>query len=369
MVVILPTYNEGENIITLLDALHEVLVGRNDYTISYLVVDDNSPDGTKELVTEYQKKHKDVFLVTGKKEGLGKAMVRGMTYAVTHLKADYLLQMDADLSHDPMVIPQFFRAIGSGADFVIGSRYIPGGSIPENWGIHRKIFSIVGNAIVRYGLGCPRVHDWTGGFRLYKKIFFEQIRHELSQYSGYVFQIAFLHKSILHKARIVEVPIHFTDRLHGRSKIAPFEYIKNVLFYVIHARMSYTSTRSLVKFLIVGSAGFVINTVVLEIGVFLGFHPAAGSIAGAECAILSNFFLNNAWTFRERKIHASNRVIKLLQFNGASLGAIILQAGIVFLGTHLYGVSEYRVFYIFGVFVGMIWNYIMYSRVIWKKAA
>src|SRR3989344_6677638 len=149
LVVILPTYNEGENIITLLDALHEVLVGRNDYTISYLVVDDNSPDGTKELVTEYQKKHKDVFLVTGKKEGLGKAMVRGMTYAVTHLKADYLLQMDADLSHDPMVIPQFFRAIGSGADFVIGSRYIPGGSIPENWGIHRKIFSIVGNAIVR----------------------------------------------------------------------------------------------------------------------------------------------------------------------------------------------------------------------------
>ena len=107
LVVILPTYNEGENIIRLLDILHDVLARSPDYTVSYLVVDDYSPDGTKDLVAAYQKKHKDVYLVSGKKEGLGKAMVRGMTYAVDALKADYLLQMDADLSHDPRVIPQF----------------------------------------------------------------------------------------------------------------------------------------------------------------------------------------------------------------------------------------------------------------------
>jgi dolichol-phosphate mannosyltransferase len=369
LVVILPTYNEGENIIRLLNSLHEVLAGSKGYTIVYLVVDDNSPDGTKGLVTEYQKKHKDVFLITGKKEGLGKAMVRGMTYAVEKMDADYLLQMDADLSHDPRVIPQFLQALENGADFVIGSRYIPGGSIPENWGIHRKIFSVVGNAIVRYGLGFPSVHDWTGGFRVYKKVFFEQIRHELNHYSGYVFQIAFLHKSILNKAVIKEVPIHFTDRLYGRSKIAPFEYIRNILLYVMSSRMSDKATRSFVKFLIVGSIGFVINTVVLEIIVLLGFHPAAGSIVGAECAIVSNFFLNDAWTFRERKIHESRKFYKFLQFNGTSLGAIIIQAGVVFLGTHLYGVSEYRIFYIVGVLIGMVWNYIMYSRVIWKKTA
>jgi dolichol-phosphate mannosyltransferase len=367
LVVILPTYNERENIIRLLDKLHEVLTHVTGYSICYLIVDDTSPDGTEKIVKEYQKKHKDVFIITGKKEGLGKALLRGITYAVETMGADVLLQMDADLSHDPQVVPQFIHAIDNGADLVVGSRYIRGGSIPENWGIHRKIFSIVGNSIVRFGLGFPRVHDWTGGFRAYKKMFFDQTRNELSPYNGYVFQIAFLHKSILRHAKVVEVPIHFTDRLFGRSKIAPMEYIRNVLLYVFSSRMAHKGTRSFVKFLIVGSVGFIINTVVLEFGVFIGFHPAAGSIAGAELAIVSNFFLNNAWTFRERKIHESNRFMKFLQFNTTSLGAILLQAGSVYLGTHLYGVSEYRLFYLFGIFMGLLWNYTMYSRVIWQR--
>jgi dolichol-phosphate mannosyltransferase len=369
LVIILPTYNERENIIRLLDSLHDALSDVKKYAISYLVVDDNSPDGTEKLVGDYQKKHKDVFLITGKKEGLGKAMVRGMAYAIDTLDAAYLLQMDADLSHDPRVIPKFLHALDGGADFVVGSRYIPGGSIPENWGLHRKIFSVVGNAVVRFGLGFPRVHDWTGGFRVYKKEFFEKMRHELSPYSGYVFQIAFLHKSILHHAKIVEVPIHFTDRQYGKSKIAAFEYIKNVFLYVFFSRMAYSSTRSFVKFLIVGSLGFIINTIILEIGVYFGLHPVLGSVIGAEFAIMSNFFFNNAWTFRERKIDTSRRFHKFLQFNGASLGAIVIQAGVVYVGTHLYGVSEYRVFYIAGVLVSLMWNYMMYSRVIWKKHA
>ena len=366
LVVILPTYNERENIIRLLDALHEVLARLTGYAISYLIVDDTSPDGTEELVKDYQKKHTDVFIISGKKEGLGKALLRGMTHAVESMGADVLLQMDADLSHDPQVVPQFIHAIDNGAGLVVGSRYIRGGSIPQNWGIHRKIFSIVGNSIVRFGLGFPRVHDWTGGFRAYKKTFFEQTRDELRPYSGYVFQIAFLHKSILRHAKVVEVPIHFTDRLFGRSKIAPMEYIRNVLLYVLSSRMAYKGTRSFVKFLIVGSIGFIINTIVLEISVSIGFHPATGSIAGAELAIISNFFLNNAWTFRHRKIHESHRFIKFLQFNTTSLGAILMQAGSVFIGTHLYGVSEYRLFYLFGIFFGLIWNYTMYSRVIWR---
>jgi dolichol-phosphate mannosyltransferase len=370
LVLILPTYNERENIVKLLDLLHEALGDEKRYQVSYLVADDNSPDGTSELVEKYQKTHKDVFLISGKKEGLGKAMLRAMTYAVDRMGAEYLFQMDADLSHDPRIVPKFLRALDEGADFVVGSRYIAGGSIPSNWGVHRKIFSVVGNAIVRFGLGYPRVHDWTGGFRAYKKIFFEQVKNELDQYSGYVFQIAFLHKSIMRSAHIVEVPIHFTDRLYGRSKIAPFEYIKNVFLYVFFARLAYPSTRSFVKFLIVGSVGFVVNTIILEAGVFLGYHPAAASVVGAEFAILSNFLLNNAWTFRERKIHTKTRkLLKFIQFNGTSLGAIAIQSGIVYIGTHLYGLSEYRIFYIFGVLIGLVWNYLMYSRVIWKKHA
>lgn len=367
LVIVLPTYNERENIVSLLEALRQVMGKISGYSVSYLVVDDNSPDGTKDVVSDYQKKHRDVFLISGRKEGLGKALLRGLTHAVDVMDADILLQMDADLSHDPVVIPQFLAKLERGADFVVGSRYIPGGSIPENWGIHRKIFSVVGNAFVRFGLGFSWVHDWTGGFRAYKKKYFEQVKNELSQYGGYVFQIAFLHKAVLRGAQVAEVPIHFTDRRFGRSKIAPSEYIRNVILYVLKAQRRSPRAKKIIKFLIVGGWGFVINTIALELLVWLGLHPALASALGAEGAIVSNFILNNHWTFKDRKIERARRFGKFLQFNGTSLGAIALQAGIVFLGTHVYGVDSYRIFYVFGVLTSLGWNYIMYSRVIWRK--
>lgn len=367
LVIIIPTYNERDNIITLLDALRRVIAGVSGYDVSYLVVDDNSPDGTKELVRAYGHKHSDIFLLAGKKEGLGKALLRGVGFAVDDMGADIILQMDADLSHDPAAVPRFLKALESGADFVVGSRYIPGGSIPDNWGIHRKVQSIVGNAIVRFGLGLSQVHDWTGGFRAYKKVHFERVRHELGKYRGYVFQIAFLHKAMLGGAQVAEVPIHFTDRRFGRSKIIPSEYIRNVLVYVFLSQRQSPRARKIVKFLIVGAWGFIINTAMLELLVWLGFHPAFGSAIGAEGAIVSNFMLNNHWTFRDRKIEKSRRFLKFLQFNGTSLGAIVLQAGIVYAGTNVNGVESYRMFYILGVLTSLSWNYIMYSRVIWKR--
>lgn len=368
LVIVVPTYNERENILTLLDRLRRVMKTVPGYDISYLIVDDNSPDDTRSEVEKYRKKYSDIFIMTGKKEGLGKALLRGVSYAIDRMGADIILQMDADLSHDPAAVPEFFKAVQNGADFVVGSRYIPGGSIPSNWGIHRKIQSVAGNAIVRYGLGRAYVHDWTGGFRVYKKINFERVRHELSKYRGYVFQIAFLHKAILGGAKVAEVPIHFTDRKFGRSKIIPSEYIRNVFLYVILAQRQSARVKKWIKFLIVGGWGFVINTAILELFVWLGLHPAAGSAIGAECAIVSNFLLNNHWTFRDRKIErGARRFLKFLQFNGTSLGAIALQAGIVFAGTHAYGLSNYRTFYILGVLTSLTWNYVMYSRVIWKK--
>lgn len=367
LVIVIPTYNERENIITLLDRLRRVMKTVSGYEVSYLIVDDNSPDGTRQEVEIYRKKHADVFIMTGKKEGLGKALLRGVSYAIDRMNADVILQMDADLSHDPSVIPEFFKALDKGADFVVGSRYIPGGSIPANWGMHRKVQSVVGNAIVRYGLGQSQVHDWTGGFRAYKIVNFERVRNELGKYRGYVFQIAFLHKAILKGAKVAEVPIHFTDRKYGHSKIIASEYIRNVFAYVFFAQRQSPRMRKFIKFLIVGGWGFLINTIVLEILVFFGLHPAAGSAIGAECAIVSNFLLNNHWTFRDRKIEKSQRSAKFLQFNGTSLGAIALQAGIVYIGTHIYGVESYRIFYMLGVATSLGWNYIMYSRVIWKK--
>jgi len=369
-VIILPTYNERENIITLLDALHDEVKKIHGHTCMFLVVDDMSPDGTGEVVRTYIKTHKDTYIVTGKKEGLGRALLRGMTYAVETLKAEILVQMDCDLSHDPTRIPLFLAAIDDGADFVVGSRYIKGGSIPENWGIHRKIFSVVGNAIVRFGLRFPKTHDWTGGYRAYKKKYYEQFASEMKEYSGYVFQIAFLHKAIQAGAKIVEVPIHFTDRLYGHSKIAAGEYIKNVLLYVGGSLVHELRYGSFGKFLVVGGLGFVINAVLLVVfREWVGLSASIANLIGAAAAIFSNFNLNNLWTFKEKKITSVvSYVLKLLQFYGTSLfGVLVIQTGTIELGTRVFGESLYFVYFLVGTSLLMIWNYFMYSRVIWKK--
>lgn len=366
-VIILPTYNERENITSMLTKLVSVMTTVKGYTYAILVVDDTSPDGTADEVRAFAKDHANIHILNGKKEGLGKALLRGMAYAIDTMHADVIAQLDADLSHDPTVLPKFFQKISSGDDFVVGSRYIPGGSIPENWGIHRKIFSVVGNSIVRFGLGFPYVHDWTGGYRVFKKEYFEMAKPKVARYSGYVYQIAFLHTAILDGAKIGEVPIHFTDRRYGRSKIAPLQYIKNVFLYVGRARLHQLRHGSFAKFAVVGTVGFTINTLILETLVRAGFHPVMGSALGAECAIISNFFFNNSWTFRGKKIHGIRLIPKFLQFNLTSLGALLIQSGTVAMGTYFFGEAVYRWFYLIGVGIGLIWNYTMYSKVIWKN--
>jgi dolichol-phosphate mannosyltransferase len=366
-VLLLPTYNERENIITLLDRLRQA-VTHSGFEVAYLVIDDSSPDGTARVVREYAVKHDHVILLTGKKGGLGKALLRGMEYAVGKLDADVILQMDADLSHDPGDAPKFLKAISEGADFAVGSRYIPGGSIPGNWGLHRKIFSIVANAIVRMGLGYPRVHDWTGGYRAYRKRFVDQNKEAVRRYSGYVFQIAFLHGAVKAGAKIVEIPIHFSDRRFGRSKIVPSKYIMNVFEYIFRARLMSLKNGPFKKFAVVGTIGFVINTLALEFFVAHGVHPGLASAVGAELAIISNFILNNRWTFRERRVTGIKKFFKFLQFNVTSIGAIIIQSGTVITGSLIFGIGFYRFYYLLGVGLGLIWNYWMYSNVIWKKS-
>lgn len=366
VVIIIPTYNERDNILTLLTALRDSCLPLRNHSIAYLVVDDKSPDGTSQLVEKYATRYANVHVLRGAKEGLGRALLRGMVYATDKLHAEIIGQMDGDLSHDPASFPKFFEKLDAGADFVVGSRYIPGGSIPGNWALHRKIYSILGNAIVRFGLGFTHVHDWTGGYRLYKKEYYEKAKEKVKKYSGYVFQIAFLYNAILNDALVAEVPIHFTDRRFGHSKIAPSQYIRDIIVYIIRQRVKRAIHGFFGKFLVVGGIGFIINTLILELVVYLGFHPWVGSAAGAELAIVSNFLLNNAWTFHARKITGLRRISKFLQFNMTSVGAIFLQAGTVFLGTQLFGLATYRVFYLFGVGFGLLWNYTMYKNVIWR---
>ena len=156
--IILPTYNERENIGVMLQSYmkrSDKSRGTVFHFLSLMIHRRTVPV----LWCVSFKNVYGYYIANRQKEGLGKALLRGFTYAIDKLKADILIQMDADLSHDPSVLPKFLDAIDRGADFVVGSRYIPGGSIPDNWGLHRKIYSVAGNAIVRFGLGYSSVHD------------------------------------------------------------------------------------------------------------------------------------------------------------------------------------------------------------------
>lgn len=364
--IIIPTYNEKENIGPLIDKLETVISGQPKHSINILVVDDNSPDKTQDVVEDKMTRYKNLSMVVGKKEGLGKALLRGMEHASGKWNSDYFIQMDADFSHDPAVIPSMIQKAEKGHDFIIGTRYIPGGSIPSNWGIHRKILSIYGNYFTRLVLGHWKIHDWTTGYRMIRREIFEKVKHELKDFSGYTYQASFLHKSVHQKAKIGEVPINFIDRKYGKSKMTG-EYFKNMLMYIVKSRIYEFVSPNFLKVCIVGVIGFIINTIGLEVFVKFGLHPSLASAIGAEVAIFSNFTLNNFWSFKDRKLKRHNIPAKFIQFNIFSFGSVVIQAGTIFVGTHFFGIPTYRLFYIIGVAFGLLWNYTIYSKVIWKK--
>jgi dolichol-phosphate mannosyltransferase len=389
-IIIVPTYNEKENIRKLIPALEEVFEGIKNWEMHVLVVDDSSPDGTSDEVRTLAKKHQNVhLLVNPKKAGLGSAYLKGMAEAFGKLEADLIFEFDADFSHDPKRIPDFLKKIDEGYDFAIGSRYISGGSIPDDWGWYRKFLSVVGNIVIMVVLTDFRIHDWTSGYRAITKKVYDAVKDEMSaeQFFGYTFQVGFLHKTVRKGFKVGEVPFHFVDRKIGNSKLGT-EYIKNTLLYILSIRIKEIVASRIFKFGMVGGLGFVINT----LGLFLfsrldavkalaeSLQGATGlsiintagtaSALGAECAIISNFIWNNLWTFSDRKTtSAIGTIWKLLQFNISSFGAVILQFLIVGAGTHFTGSGTIsKLFWlVLATAIGMVLNFIIYSKIIWKK--
>lgn len=373
VVIIIPTYNEKGNIEKLINILEEEIFPKiKKYEMCIVVADDNSPDGTGNIVENLIKKYKNLYLIKGEKRGLGAAYVRAMSYVVKKLNADVMFEIDADLSHDPNKIPEFLQKIDEGYDFVIGTRYSQGGSIPSNWGLHRKLFSIFGNMLVRIILMRLWIHDWTGGFRAIKKEVFLREKNELTAFRGYTFQVSFLHKAVRDGFRIAEVPIHFKDRTLGRSKIAPREYIVDLLKYVILARAKELKSSPFTKYALTGFTGYLINAVVLEV-LRRKFNLSSGTAAsfGAEFSIVWNFTINNFWSFSDQKITALGKlIVKFLQFNLVALGSLVIIGIVVGLGTHFFGditlVRQVSLVVGIGFFV-IPYSYTMYNIFIWKR--
>ncbi len=370
VVVIIPTFNEKGNIENLIDILEEEVFPKiKNHEMRILIADDNSPDGTAREIEKLMSKWKNLDLTTGEKKGLGAAYVRAMTYAVEK-GADVMFEMDADLQHDPAKIPEFLKKMDEGYDMVIGTRYSAGGSIPKEWPFKRKMFSVLGNLLVRTILLKFSIHDWTGGYRAVKKEVFIKEKPELTDFKGYTFQVSFLNKAVRDGFRIAEVPFHFGERHVGSSKIAPMAYIIDLLKYVITASLQEKLFGPFGKFLVVGGTGFIIQAVILRamVGVWK-IDPTISNLTGAVAAIFSNFNLNNIWTFKTEKIHGLMQYLwKLFNFYATSaVGVILIQTGIIFLGDNLFGKKYYFWYFIFGTGILLIYNFTVYRLIIWRK--
>jgi dolichol-phosphate mannosyltransferase len=211
-VVVVPTYNEIENIGHLIPQI----VSHPRFRV--LVVDDASPDGTGAQVRELQRQGLRVDLLSrAGKMGLGSAYIAGFQQAIAE-GAEYIFEMDADFSHDPRYLPRLLAAAEQGNDLVIGSRYVRGGGTTD-WGIIRKIISRGGNLYAGLILGLP-VADSTGGFRCYRRHVLEQINLQAVRSNGYAFQIEMTYRVLRAGFHIGEVPIIFPDRRVGQSKMS-----------------------------------------------------------------------------------------------------------------------------------------------------
>ncbi len=211
--IILPTYQEAENI--------EEVLGRVRHALpeaDVLVVDDGSPDGTADLAEAAGARIGGVSVLRRPgKAGLGSAYRAGFARGLLE-GYEVMFEMDSDLSHDPASLPDLLAAIEAGADLAIGSRYVPGGSIP-NWPTHRLMLSRWGNRYASAVLGLD-VRDTTAGFRAYRATMLDKIALDRVQADGYAFQIEMTYELARKGGRIVEVPIAFTDRVRGTSKMS-----------------------------------------------------------------------------------------------------------------------------------------------------
>ncbi|HAP37446.1 hypothetical protein A2574_03740 [Candidatus Shapirobacteria bacterium RIFOXYD1_FULL_38_32] len=384
-VIVIATYNEAGSIQEMLDTLFGKIIPQiPNWDCKVLIVDDTSPDKTYEIVQKNQKKYSDLHLVINPvKLGMGNAIVKGFHYAMDKLNADVVCEFDADFQHPPQDIPKLLAEIDKGYDFVLGSRKIKGGSVPDSWGLMRKFFTYVGGFTSRFIMFFPfrgffQITDPTTGLRASRvKGFVDQIDldHLYSLKFGYKIELLF--RMIQLGAKVKEIPLKFGLREKGESKIAK-DTAKDILFVSIKCRWYDEFTQKFLKFGTVGGIGFVIN--------FVGFRllkitfkdlPYDISIINwisnaiaAECAIISNFIGNNIWTFAQEKITSFNQIItKFFTFNLSSvLTGIIIPSTFVAILTYLLGDQWSSIYLVIGIFLITIpLNWLVYNKIIWKK--
>ena len=358
---VLPTYNEEENIENIIQQILKEEKNQSKHTFSILVVDDNSTDETQAIVQRYTSLNSKVHLVTGQKKGLGDAYKRGFNYALNDLQADLIFQMDSDGQHDTSLIPHFVSSIEEGRDVVIGSRFVEGGTTPD-FSFSRLLMSKVGNLLVRYVGGITQVKDCTSGYRAIRASYLKELDFSYLSTRGYSFQSSLICDLAWRGADISEIPIEFSSRQGGDSKLAfrdQIEFLLNI------PRLGFRNLEDFMKYSLVGVSGVFVNLgLYLFLTRYYEISELVAPLIAIESALISNFILNNFWTFGNRITQSRIRV-KFVKFHLVSgFSALINYSAFLtlFLVFGLYDILANLI----GIGLAAIANYLINSNWTWK---
>jgi dolichol-phosphate mannosyltransferase len=353
--IVIPTFNERENITPLVERIDRALSPR-DYEVVF--VDDNSRDGTAELINGLSGKYPVRAIVRKDERGLATAVIHG----IEHSDGSTVVVMDADLQHPPEVIPDLLSKMESGADIAIASRYTKGGGMKE-WGLIRRIISKGAIVLAHLLLPATRaVKDPMSGFFSFKR---QALGKASLKPSGYKILLEILIEGKFRN--VAEVPYTFENRSGGESKLNARQQIE----YLRHLFSLMRRTGELLrffKFCLVGASGVGVN-----LGIFwlltrfggMGEEDFLALAIAIEASIISNFTLNEFFTFRDRRSPGSSFVLRLLKFNVICIAGAGIQAGVYALLYHALGIYD-LVSNLIGIVIAFLWNYLFNTWWTWK---
>ncbi|MFA4860795.1 glycosyltransferase [Methanoregula sp.] len=362
--VIIPTFNEEENIPRIIEEVDAVF-RKSNLNGEILVVDDNSKDRTIAIVQKLHTEKENVnILVRTSDHGLSQSVADGFS----HASSDIFVVIDADFSHPPALIPKMYDEIRAGNDVVIGSRYMDGGGI-KDWPLKRRVISKGATFLGR--LLFPDISDPVSGFFAVRK---EVVTGAPLKPKGYKILLEVLGKGTWENDK--EIPFEFVDREIGSSKLkfrTIAEYAGQVvdiaLFSVLHrGSAGWKEWERVIKFGLVGLTGIVVNMGLLYyLKEYVGLYYLVASFIAIEISILNNFLWNDLWTFRtQEKQKLSSRWHRLLAFNLVSAGGVVINLGLLYLFTSVFGVY-YLISNLIGILVAFLWNFIINRNITWIK--
>ncbi len=387
IVVVLPTYNEKENIENF---TNEVLAQEKElpgYSIEALIVDSHSPDGTGKIAKKMVEENKKIQLLEVGR-GLGVAIIEGHQYSLKHLNPDIMVQMDSDGQVGVEVIPRLVRAIEEGYDLALGSRFVEGGR--NDLSFSRRLFSYGASWIARIIMGPWDIKEVTNSARAFTPELFKKVdlKNVPWKEQTFIIQPAFLNAAVLAGAKYKEVPLIFKNRAEGYSKNKTFAYTFDVFTYAIDARLKkwrlnipffqlMRRSKTIFKFGVVGFTGTLVDFLFYKILIwYFALTPAWSKGFSTEIAIFNNFILNNSWTFKNRKVSTSVWQ-RFGLFNVVSLGGLAIAVVIVKVLHDTFGDGmlsilgskpiAYNNFYFFATIPPvMIWNFCVNHFVTWR---